>query len=127
MILARHLLTADHRLPLGAARQDVCSVGWGGCSAVVAWTSGEAVVHTGRVEIEISGDTIRLGQLLKFANLVTDGGEAKALIVSGMVRVDGEPEIRRGRQVGIGSRVDVDLPHGREELRVVQQRPVPGS
>ena len=101
--------------------------GWGGCGAVAAWTSGQAVVQTGGVEIEIGGDAIRLGQLLKFANLVTDGGEAKALIASGMVRVDGEPEIRRGRQVGIGSRVEVDLPHGRQELRVVQQRPVPGS
>jgi ribosome-associated protein len=99
----------------------------GGRGAVVAWTSGQAVVQTGGVEIEISGDAIRLGQLLKFANLVTDGGEAKALIASGMVRVDGEREIRRGRQVGIGSRVEVDLPHGCQELRVVQLRPVSGD
>ena len=41
------------------------------------------VVHTVEVEIEISGDMIRLGQLLKFADLVTDGGQAKALIASG--------------------------------------------
>jgi ribosome-associated protein len=75
------------------------------------------------VEIEISGDTIRLGQLLKFTSLVTDGGEAKALIASGAVRVDGEPEVRRGRQVGIGSLVEVDLPQGRQELRVVRQEP----
>ena len=94
-----------------------------GCGAVVAWNLGDAVVQTGWVEIEISGDVIRLGQLLKFANLVTDGGEAKSLIASGMVRVDGEPEDRRGRQVGIGSRVEVDLPYGRQELRVVHQKP----
>lgn len=92
-----------------------------------AWTSAHAVVQTGGVEIEISGDVIRLGQLLKFANIVTDGGEAKALIASGAVTVDGEPETRRGRQVGIGSRVEVDLPHGLQELRVVQQRPASGS
>lgn len=79
------------------------------------------------MEIEISGDVIRLGQLLKFANIVTDGGEAKALIASGAVTVDGEPETRRGRQVGIGSRVEVGLPHGLLELRVVQQRPASGS
>ena len=60
---------------------------------VVAWTAGEAVVQTGGVEIEITGDAIRLGQLLTFANLVSDGGEAKALIVSGMVRVDGRLEM----------------------------------
>lgn len=79
------------------------------------------------VEIGISGDAIRLGQLLKFANLVADGGEAKALIAGGMVRVDGEPETRRGRQVGIGSRVEVDLPQGRQELRVVLEEPAAGS
>jgi ribosome-associated protein len=77
------------------------------------------VGHTGGVEIEISDDSIRLGQLLKFASVVTDGGEAKALIASGAVRVDGEPETRRGRQVHVGSLVEVDLPQGRQELRVV--------
>ena len=95
-------------------------------AAAAPWTSGEAVVQTDGVEIEISGDAIRLGQLLKFANLVTDGGQAKALIANGMVRIDGELETRRGRQVGIGSRVEVDLPYGRQELRVVHQRPVSG-
>lgn len=71
------------------------------------------------MEIEIGEETIRLGQLLKFANLVTDGGEAKTLIIDGAVRVDGEVETRRGRQVGIDSVVEVDLPQGRQELRVV--------
>ncbi len=74
------------------------------------------------MDIEINEDVIRLGQLLKFSDLVPDGGEAKALIASGAVRVDGEPETRRGRQVGIGSRVEVDLPDGRHELRVVHPR-----
>ena len=85
------------------------------------------MVQTGKVEIEISGDVIRLGQLLKLANLVTDGGEAKALIAGGLVRVDGEPEVRRGRQVRVGSRVEVDLPGGRQEVHVVQQRTVSDS
>jgi ribosome-associated protein len=103
-----------------------CSDGAGQLCLRGGVDASEAVVQTGRVEIEISGDAIRLGALLKFANLVSDGGEAKALIVSGMVRVDGELEIRRGRQVGIGSRVEVDLPGGRQELRVVQERTVSG-
>ncbi len=75
--------------------------------------------HTGGVDIEISQDSIRLGQLLKFASVVMDGGEAKALIAGGDVSVDGEPETRRGRQVRVGSVVEVELPHGRQELRVV--------
>jgi ribosome-associated protein len=71
------------------------------------------------VKIEIGEDTIRLGQLLKFANLVTDGAEAKQLINDGAVRVDGEVETRRGRQVGIDSVVEVELPRGRQEILVV--------
>ncbi len=72
------------------------------------------------MEIEIAEDVIRLGQLLKFANLVADGAEAKTLITDGAVRVDGEVETRRGRQVGVGSVVEVDLRQGREQLLVVQ-------
>ena len=77
--------------------------------------------QTGGVEIEITTDFIRLGQLLKYANLVADGAEAKSLIAAGRVRVDGEPEARRGRQVGIGSVVEVDLPGGPQQLRVVAE------
>jgi len=71
------------------------------------------------VEIEISEDSIRLGQLLKFAGVVMDGGEAKALIAAGDVSVDGQPETRRGRQVPLGSLVTVHLQVGVQELRVV--------
>ncbi len=77
------------------------------------------MVQTGAMDIEITEDVIRLGQLLKYADVVSDGGEAKMLIADGAVRVDGEIETRRGRQVGIGSRVVIDLPQGRRELRVV--------
>ena len=42
---------------------------------------------------------IRLGQYLKFANLAETGGQARELIASGMVSVNGEVETRRGRQL----------------------------
>ena len=74
------------------------------------------------MDIDIAGDMIRLGQLLKYAGVVTDGGDAKALIADGRVTVDGELELRRGRQVVVGSVVEVDLPHGHEELRVITTR-----
>jgi len=41
---------------------------------------------------------IRRGQYLKFANLAETGGQARELIASGMVSVNGEVETRRGRQ-----------------------------
>jgi len=64
--------------------------------------------------IEISGDMIRLGQLLKLAGMAS-GGDAKALIVDGHVTVNGEPELRRGRQLHAGDVVCV----GSSVLRIV--------
>lgn len=74
------------------------------------------------IEIEAGEDMIRLGQLLKFANVVTDGAEAKALLADGAVRVDGETDTRRGRQVSVGSTVEVDTAHGTVSLQVVHPR-----
>src|SRR5690606_41100165 len=51
--------------------------------------------------------SIQLGQFLKLANLVEDGPEAKAVIAAGQVSVNGEVEVRRGRQLVIGDRVDL--------------------
>ena len=50
-------------------------------------------------DVPISGEGIRLGQLLKVAGLVGSGGEAKALLAGGGVTVNDEPESRRGRQL----------------------------
>ena len=52
--------------------------------------------------ITISDASIRLGQLLKLAGLVEDGGHARALLGSGVVAVDGDVETRRGRQIRPG-------------------------
>ncbi len=42
---------------------------------------------------------IRLGQFLKFADMVQDGIEAKIRIQEGKVTVNGEVETRRGKQL----------------------------
>ncbi len=52
--------------------------------------------------------TIKLDQFLKLADIVQSGGEAKHLIRSGGVTVNGEPEIRRGRKLRAGDVVMVD-------------------
>jgi len=57
-------------------------------------------------KIELSGEIIRLGQLLKLAGLVENGGEAKARIQDGEVRVNGQVETRRGRQLEQHDRID---------------------
>jgi ribosome-associated protein len=66
-------------------------------------------------DVPIRGEMIRLGQLLKLSGVAEDGGEAKALLAAGGVAVNGEPEIRRGRQLHGGDEVVV----GDEVLRVV--------
>ena len=53
-------------------------------------------------QIEIRGDTIRLGQLLKLSGIAGSGAEAKALLLENGVTVNGEPEVRRGRQLHPG-------------------------
>ena len=65
--------------------------------------------------MEIRGDVIRLGQLLKVAGVVDSGGEAKTLIAEGRVTVNGEVETRRGRQLHAGD----ELAAVGEELRLV--------
>ena len=57
--------------------------------------------------IEISGDMIRLGQFLKFANFADSGAHAGAIIGDGDVLVDGEIETRRGRQLAKGMVIEV--------------------
>jgi ribosome-associated protein len=50
-------------------------------------------------DVAIKDESIRLGQFLKLANLVESGAEAKPVIAAGAVSVNGEVELRRGRQL----------------------------
>jgi ribosome-associated protein len=51
---------------------------------------------------------INLTQVLKLAGLVCNGGEGKALIADGMVRVNGEVELRKRRQMALGDIVQIE-------------------
>lgn len=53
--------------------------------------------------ITITTDFIKLQDLMKFADLVGSGGEAKMLIQDGQVLVDGEPCLQRGRKIKPGN------------------------
>ena len=57
--------------------------------------------------VAIRDESIRLGQLLKLADLVDDGGEAKQVLLEGLVQVNGVVETRRGRQLVPGDTVTV--------------------
>jgi ribosome-associated protein len=66
-------------------------------------------------DVAIRGDMIRLGQLLKLADIVDSGGELKVLLAGTEVLVNGEPDARRGRQLHPGDVVTI----AGDELRVV--------
>jgi ribosome-associated protein len=65
-------------------------------------------------DVQIRGDMIRLGQLLKLAGMADSGAEARGLLQEGGVTVNGEAEERRGRQLHRGDVVAV----GEEVVRV---------
>lgn len=60
-------------------------------------------------EIKISTPFIKLDQFLKFAGISFDGAEAKEMIKQGLVTVNGEAELRRGRKIYEDDEVKVDL------------------
>ncbi|HYX94615.1 MAG TPA: RNA-binding S4 domain-containing protein [Geodermatophilus sp.] len=67
------------------------------------------------VELRPGEESIRLGQLLKLVDAVPTGAQVKDVLLTGTVRVNGEPEERRGRQVRRGDVVSMD---GMEDVRV---------
>ncbi|GAB4058500.1 RNA-binding S4 domain-containing protein [Catellatospora paridis] len=76
---------------------------------------GPALREDGTVtDVPIRDDMIRLGQFLKLASAIETGGEAKLRITAGEVTVNGEVEVRRGRQLHRGDVVVIDG----ESLRV---------
>lgn len=58
-------------------------------------------------KVEIRGEFITLGQLLKLAGLISSGGDARDYLAESQVTVNGEPENRRGRKVRPGETVSV--------------------
>ena len=67
------------------------------------------------VDLRPGEDTIRLGQLLKLVDAVPTGAQVKDVLLTGTVRVNDEPEERRGRQVRRGDVVSVA---GMEDVRI---------
>lgn len=60
------------------------------------------------MQLKIKEDFIKLDSLLKLANLVGSGGEAKMLIQNGKVIVNGEVCTLRGKKIREGDTVIYD-------------------
>ena len=67
------------------------------------------------IELRPGEDTIRLGQLLKLIDAVPTGAQVKDVLLTADVRVNGETEERRGRQLHSGDVVSVE---GLEDVRI---------
>lgn len=58
-------------------------------------------------QISINRESVELFKVLKFEALAASGGEAKALIASGEVMVNGELETRKRRKIRGGDVIEV--------------------
>jgi len=59
-------------------------------------------------KITITGKYIKLDSLLKFANITSTGGEAKDMILSGKVKVNGITCTMRGKKLLEGDQIEAN-------------------
>ncbi|MGP9800419.1 RNA-binding S4 domain-containing protein [Rheinheimera sp. NSM] len=65
-------------------------------------------------DVILSKPAVELYKILKFEGLISSGGEAKAAIDAGLVKVNGEVETRRRRQINAGDIIEL----GSEKLQM---------
>ena len=58
--------------------------------------------------IKLREDYIKLGQAIKAANLVGSGVEAKFVIQDGLVKVNGQVEVQRGKKLVDGDIIEFE-------------------
>lgn len=58
--------------------------------------------------VNITTEFIKLDQLLKFVSAVEGGGMAKNVILDGLVKVNGEVVLQRGKKIRTGDIVEFD-------------------
>lgn len=62
-------------------------------------------------EIKINSEHIKLDQFLKLSEMAQTGGHAKIIIKDGLVKVNDEVCLERGRKLRIGDIIEVDTEH----------------
>ena len=72
-----------------------------------------------KVNIEITTEFIKLDQLLKFSAVAENGGMAKAMILDGIISVNGEICLMRGKKIRKGDVVLAEFEDGEIEITVV--------
>ena len=59
-------------------------------------------------KISIKGEFIKLDQLLKFVGEASTGGEAKIMILEGIVKINNEIVLKRGKKIRKDDILDVN-------------------
>ena len=62
-------------------------------------------------QFQLTGDFIELHKLLKATGIADSGGEGKALVADGQVRVDGAVELRKACKIRAGQVVETGEAH----------------
>jgi ribosome-associated protein len=60
------------------------------------------------VDFELRGGHVELHALLKLVGAADSGGQGKALVATGRVEVDGQPEMRKSAKIRAGQVVTCD-------------------
>lgn len=60
------------------------------------------------IEVKIDSEYIKLDQFLKLADVASTGGHAKFLILEGLVKLNGEIELRRGKKIRPGDIIEAE-------------------
>ena len=60
------------------------------------------------IDFELDRDFVELNQLLKLTGIADSGGQGKAFVANGEVRVDGVQELRKTAKIRAGQTVELD-------------------
>ena len=71
-----------------------------------------------KMNVNIKTEYIKLDQLLKFSALAESGAMAKDMITDGIVSVNGEVCLMRGKKIRAGDTVDVEFEDETVEIEV---------
>ncbi len=59
-------------------------------------------------KLRVGNRPINLTQVLKLAGWAEHGGQAKGWIAEGLIKVNGEVELRKRRKMAVGDRVELE-------------------
>jgi len=64
------------------------------------------MIENAKIDFKLTGEFVPLCDLLKLTGVADSGGQGKALVAAGEVRVDGRPEDRKTAKIRAGQRVE---------------------